>query len=146
MACFFYNNDTESQKRKEMQCVPREREKITLLMHRVLQTLSASRVHLTAEEILECLEGVGRATVYRALDRLCEQGLINRLSLESGTSVYEYVREPHMHFVCRECGNLYDIPAEFTSSLEQIMTKCGHSIVKTDVTAYGVCKNCRMAE
>ena len=126
--------------------MPRGKQSMTPLMHRVLQVLSSARVHLTAEEILSHLDGVGRATVYRALDRLCEQGIIERLSLESGTSVYEYVREPHMHFKCRMCGSLYDIPADFTASLEQIKTLCDHSIEKTDVIAYGVCKSCRMAE
>ncbi|MBQ9008077.1 MAG: transcriptional repressor [Clostridia bacterium] len=124
----------------------RGKEKLTPLMHRVLQTLSENQVHLTADEILNHLDDVGRATVYRALDRLCEQGIINRLSLEGGTSVYEYVREPHMHFICRQCGNLYDIHAEFSLPLEQIVAKCGHSVMKTDVTAYGICKNCLMAE
>ena len=114
-------------------------------MNRVLQVLSSEKVHLTAEEILDQLDDVGRATVYRALDRLCEEGIINRLSLESGTSVYEYVRKPHMHFVCRKCGKLYDIPVPMTDILEQTAAGSGHTVQKIDVTAYGICTACQQA-
>jgi Fur family ferric uptake transcriptional regulator len=118
---------------------------ITPLMNRVLQVLSSAPVHLTAEEILGKLDDVGRATVYRALDRLCEEGIVNRLSLESGTSVYEYVREMHMHFMYRKCGCVYDIPGDSMAILEQTLRKSGHIIQKTDVTAYGICRDCQKA-
>lgn len=121
------------------------RETVTPLMNRVLQVLSCESVHLTAEEILGKVDDVGRATVYRALDRLCEEGLINRLSLEGGTSVYEYVREPHMHFMCRQCGRICDISGDPAAILEQTMCKSGHIVQKMDVTVYGICRDCQLA-
>ncbi|MBQ7487490.1 MAG: transcriptional repressor [Clostridia bacterium] len=121
------------------------RETVTPLMNRVLQVLSCESVHLTAEEILGKVDDVGRATVYRALDRLCEEGLINRLSLEGGTSVYEYVREPHMHFMCRQCGRICDISGDPAAILEQTMRKSVHIVQKMDVTVYGICRDCQLA-
>jgi rubrerythrin len=112
-------------------------------MYRVLQVLSSAPVHLTAEEILEKMDNVGRATVYRALDRLREEDIIQRLSLESGASVYEYVREPHMHFICKVCGHLYDISGNPAAALEQMICRSGHVVQKTDVTAYGICYVCQ---
>ena len=40
----------------------------------VLNVLSERRCHLTAEEILARSDGIGTATVYRALDHLTESG------------------------------------------------------------------------
>ena len=55
--------------------------KVSAQAQQVLNVLAARRCHLTADEILENLEGIGTATVYRALDHLTEMGLIRRLSL-----------------------------------------------------------------
>lgn len=78
--------------------------KISAQAQTVLDILAAKRCHLTADEILEGLDGIGTATVYRALDHLTEMGLIRRLSLGKKSAVYEYIRTNHMHFVCEQCG------------------------------------------
>ena len=44
--------------------------KISAQAQTVLDILAAKRCHLTADEILEGLDGIGTATVYRALDHL----------------------------------------------------------------------------
>ena len=88
--------------------------KISAQAQTVLDILAAKRCHLTADEILEGLDGIGTATVYRALDHLTEMGLIRRLSLGKKSAVYEYIRTNHMHFVCEQCGSVYDIEADFT--------------------------------
>ena len=48
--------------------------KISAQAQTVLDILAAKRCHLTADEILEGLDGIGTATVYRALDHLTEMG------------------------------------------------------------------------
>ena len=63
--------------------------KVSAQAQQVLNVLAARRCHLTADEILENLEGIGTATVYRALDHLTEMGLIRRLSLGRKSAVYE---------------------------------------------------------
>ena len=70
----------------------------------VLNVLAEKRCHLTADEILSCLDNIGTATVYRALDHLTELGMIRRLALGKKSAVYEYVRDSHVHFVCNRCG------------------------------------------
>ena len=66
----------------------------------VLGVVAEKRCHMTAEEILAGLDGIGTATVYRALDHLTELGMIRRLSLGKKSAVYEYIRDSHMPFVC----------------------------------------------
>ena len=118
----------------------RMRTQMTPQMSRVLEILKTERVHLNAEEILQQVD-VSRPTVYRALDRLMQEGFVRRLSLEGDRSVYEYVREVHAHFVCRNCGKIYDLP--FSKDIgTELIGGSGHQMEKTDVTVYGTCRNC----
>ena len=112
----------------------------------VLSILAQTRCHLTAEEILVQADSIGTATVYRALDHLTEMGLVRRLSLGRKSAVYEYVREPHMHFVCRKCGGVYDIHADFSGMIREAARCCGHSVDGSEVTAYGLGSACSAGE
>ena len=117
-------------------------ERISPQARMVLDVLTAERCHLTAEEILSRLTGVGTATVYRALDRLTELGLVHRLSLGRKSAVYERVRDNHMHLVCTRCGRVHDVPADLSGMVREAAKVCGHLAELSEVTAYGVCKDC----
>ena len=112
----------------------------------VLGVLSEKRCHLTADEILEQLDGIGTATVYRALDHLTEMGLIRRLSVGKKSAVYEYIRTNHMHFVCERCGNIYDIEADFTGMAAETAKHCGHQVTWCEMTGHGICRDCLKKE
>ena len=112
----------------------------------VLAVLAEKRCHLTAEEILDSLEQIGTATVYRALDHLTELGLVRRLSLGKKSAVYEYIRDSHMHFVCTRCGLVYDIPADLSGMVKEAARCCGHHVEWAEVTARGVCSRCCPAD
>lgn len=108
----------------------------------VLEVLSSKRCHMTAEEILAGLDGIGTATVYRALDHLTELGMIRRLALGKKSAVYEYIRDSHMHFVCNRCGHVYDIETDFSGMSREAAKICGHHVNWTEVTAHGMCSAC----
>lgn len=108
----------------------------------VLNVLSERRCHLTAEEILAQAEGVGTATVYRALDHLTETGRIRRLSLGRKSAVYEYIRDAHMHFVCSRCGAVCDIPADLSGMIREAAKCGGHRVDWSEITAHGLCSAC----
>ena len=108
----------------------------------VLGVLAERRCHLTAEEILDSLDNIGTATVYRALDHLTELGMIRRLALGKKSAVYEYVRDSHVHFVCNRCGRVYDIQADFSGMVKEAARVCGHQVDWVEVTAHGMCSAC----
>jgi Fur family ferric uptake transcriptional regulator len=91
--------------------------------------------------------GVGRASVYRALEQLERLGLVQRLEVSRGTAGYERV-EPggghHHHAICRRCGRM--VPFE-DSSLEQAIDRLSDSIsfevTDHDVVLRGLCEGCR---
>ena len=108
----------------------------------VLEVLAGRRCHLTAEEILESLDHIGTATVYRALDHLTEMGLIRRLSVGKRSAVYEYIRDQHMHLVCSRCGSVIDVQADMTGMIREAARCCGHQVEFAEVNAHGICKAC----
>ncbi|MGN0775832.1 MAG: Fur family transcriptional regulator [Candidatus Ventricola sp.] len=108
----------------------------------VLGVLSERRCHLTAEEILEKVDGIGTATVYRALDTLTENGKIRRLSLGKKSAVYEYTRDAHMHFVCSGCGAICDIRADLSGMIREAARCSGHEVEWSEITAHGLCSAC----
>lgn len=118
------------------------KERISPQTAMVLGVLSESKCHLTADEILDSLDGIGVATVYRALDHLTELGLVRRLSLGKRKAVYEYKRQSHMHFVCKRCGKVYDIAADLSGMIAETARCCGHQVKWSEVTAHGICKEC----
>ena len=112
----------------------------------VLSVLASRRCHLTAEEILASLENIGTATVYRALDHLTELGLVRKLALGKKSAVYEYVRDSHLHFVCRNCGEVFDVQADLSGMVREAAKCCGHQVDWSEVTAHGVCTACSAAQ
>ena len=112
----------------------------------VLKVLQDKRCHLTAEEILASLNGIGTATVYRALDHLTELGMIRRLALGKKSAAYEFIRDSHMHFVCSRCGLVYDIQTDFSGMSREAAKLCGHHVSWTEVTSHGVCSACMNKE
>ncbi len=56
---------------------------------------------------------LGYSTVYRALDRLCQMGLVLELHLPGmNAALYEQARSGHAHFVCRSCGRIEDVDCD----------------------------------
>ncbi len=119
------------------------RDKISPQASLVLGVLCERRCHLTAEEILSSLDGIGMATVYRALEHLTELGLVRKLLVGKKSALYEYVRKEHMHFVCRQCGRVYDVAADFSGMIGEAAKCCGHQVSWSEVTAHGICQSCR---
>lgn len=68
---------------------------------------SADRV---LEEVRERLPMISRATVYNTLNLFVEKGLLKRLSIIEGCSVYDPRGEPHHHLVDEDTGEIRDIP------------------------------------
>ena len=66
----------------------------------------------------------------------------NPIYVKADNAIYEYIRTNHMHFVCEQCGSVYDIEADFTGMAAEAAKCCGHRVNWCEVTAHGVCKDC----
>ena len=111
---------------------------------KILEIVSASRSHMTAEEIFDTLRrtypAVVLATVYNNLNRLLQEGLIRKVSVEGMPDRYDRIQR-HDHLVCKGCGRLLDIDlGDLTAQLEE---KAGISILSYDLKLTYLCEECR---
>lgn len=111
---------------------------------KILEIVSASRSHMTAEEIFDTLRrtypAVVLATVYNNLNRLLQEGLIRKVSVEGMPDRYDRIQR-HDHLVCKGCGRLLDIDlGDLTTQLEE---KAGISILSYDLKLMYLCENCK---
>ena len=110
----------------------------------VLEFLEGVNTHPTADEVYEGVRKqcptIARATVYNTLDALTQAGEILRLTIDPSASRYDADRSPHVHFRCRVCGALLDLPAPKRRSLAGSVN--GHKVETVRTYAYGVCAQC----
>ena len=118
---------------------------------------SHPHAHLTAEELCDALRAggisVGKSTVYRALDKLAESGLVRRFSMAPGESAcYQYAGghsdtcRAHFHLKCTVCGTLYHIECEHLDELTaHLGAKHSFTVDYAKTVLYGTCDPCRRA-
>lgn len=110
----------------------------------IYEIITASRDHLTAEQVLAALReifpNVSQATVYNNLKKLCAEGLIRRLSVEGTPDRYDRISR-HDHLICEKCGRLADVCFEdLTASLR---AQLGSEILSYDLRVSYICPDCR---
>lgn len=98
----------------------------------VLQLLWAEKTHLSARDIFEKLNNLGRhighTSVYQNLESLQSAGVIECLDRASGR-LYGYRADPHSHITCLESGAIHDLDVRLPPSLlEQIERQTGFLI------------------
>lgn len=111
---------------------------------KILEIVSSSRSHMTAEEIFDVLRQtyptVVLATVYNNLNRLWQENLIRKVSVEGLPDRYDRIQR-HDHLVCKACGRLFDIDlGDLTAQLEKT---AGISILSYDLKLIYLCDDCK---
>ncbi len=111
-----------------------------------------SNRHFTVDSLLAALEDagvkIGRTTVYRTLERLCNDGKVNKYASTSGEGVcYQYVSDKachgHFHLKCEGCGKLIHLECGRIDELgAHIARDHGFEVNKLKTVFYGVCKDC----
>ncbi|WP_424963550.1 Fur family transcriptional regulator [Ekhidna sp.] len=78
----------------------------------VLRELMVSNDHPTAEAIHETIKvdnpSISLGSVYRVLDVLVDSGLIQRVSVRSGSKRYDANMNPHGHIYCLKTNRIQD--------------------------------------
>lgn len=117
---------------------------ITKYEKQIYEIVSTSHDHMTAEQIYETLKevypSISRATIYNNLNKLCDVGLIRRISIEGLTDRYDRILK-HDHLVCQKCGKLADI--SFDDLTASLQTQLGENFLYYDLKVFYVCPDCR---
>ena len=112
----------------------------------VLQLLWAEKTHLSARDIFERLNNLGRnighTSVYQNLESLQAAGVIECLDRASGR-LYGYRADPHSHLTCLETGSIHDLDVSLPASLlEQIEGQTGFLIEAYTLNLLGRRRRC----
>ena len=111
---------------------------------RILGHLMERRDHPTVGMVYDALSGeiptLARATVYNTLNALAEKGLVTALTIKPEETHYDFKRESHHHFLCKQCGLILDI--EVGCMYADVTEIEGNRV--EDIHGYfkGTCKNC----
>ena len=119
----------------------------------VLQALRDARTHPTAAALYDNVRRahprIGRATVYRALQRLEAAGLAVEVGRDNFGRHYDARVERHDHAVCSACGRVIDLldarslPDETLAPLMEIARRAGFAPGTYEIRVYGHCAACQ---
>ena len=111
---------------------------------RIYDIISLADSHMTAEQIYRRLKeefpAVVRATVYNNLNKLCQAGLIRKVSVEGMPDRFDRTVK-HDHIVCRGCGKLTDI--QFQDLTASLQAQFGDGFLSYDLKVFCLCPDCR---
>lgn len=109
----------------------------------VEEYLASTYSHPSAEKIYKKakkkLPRISKATVYRILRNFRSKGKIQEIPTD--ISRWDYNEDPHPHFLCKECGNLYDIEEDI--DLPQKKSFEVGEAKNFKIIFSGICKNCK---
>lgn len=115
----------------------------------VLETVRQDHGHLTAETIYERVVArypyINRATIYRTLTWLTEQGLVCVTDLGAGQAEYQYLAPVHHHhLVCLKCGQQQEFPDALVAPLAgAIRERYGFAPRLDHLAVFGLCQQCQ---
>ena len=115
----------------------------------ILEILGHEHAHLTSHEIYEHirnrLPAVNPSTVYRALERLANQGKISVSDMGRGSAVYETVTDGmHHHLICHDCGCVITLDHEEVDGFFATIQQKNHfEIITNHLILFGVCEQCQ---
>ena len=120
---------------------------------RKVATLIADRDGpFTAADLLEDARtrrlGIGRATVFRALDAFSELNVVERLDLPNGDHAYVGCDPAHHHHVvCERCGRTTEIDdGGIRDIVRAIERRTGYRVDSHRLELFGRCPTCAAAE
>lgn len=121
--------------------------KLTKQRQEVLMLIENSQGHMTADQIHGKLKergkAVGIATVYRNLNVLYEDHLINRVKHPELGFIYDKNLHKHYHLHCIQCGGIEDVDLNFPQMLNKEVEKALNcQVLEHELTFEGICAAC----
>jgi len=111
--------------------------------------IQSSSEHRDAEEIYISLLKkdckVSRATVYRTIELLSRNGIVNQLNIGDGRSRYEYNAEftHHDHLVCTGCGKIIEFHDQQIENRQEIVAEQNNfKLNHHNHQLFGICEEC----
>lgn len=121
----------------------RSQERIFDLLKTLNRAISAQDIYV---ELRNRNQNVGLATVYRALEALKLEGVVQVRTLASGESLYSSVQQDKHHLTCLQCGKSIPIHQCPVHELEtQLHQSHKFKIFYHTLEFFGLCKQCQLS-
>jgi Fe2+ or Zn2+ uptake regulation protein len=116
-----------------------------VLLHVLSETLDHPTADALVQQVRAVLPSVSHATVYRNVQELVRAGLIGTLERAGAAVQFEVNPEDHHHFVCRGCGQVWDVYLEKVGvRMDRRRSPLkGFQIDRREVHLHGLCARCR---
>jgi len=108
---------------------------------------------LTINQIYDNLHDnhIGLTTIYRFLNKLYDEGKINKFLSENKEASYQYLIDDncmkHIHLKCINCGKIIHLDCHIINDFkDHINLEHGFSIDNSKTSIYGLCKECKNCE
>lgn len=117
------------------------------LVYDIVQEQGYGR-HLPMSELYELARtrrpGIGFTTVYRALTRLRDLGMVAEITLPGADSAYYEAAGPaHAHFRCTECGSVSNVKFSLPPDIAtRVASELGATVTDSVVSLLGRCRHC----
>ena len=113
----------------------------------ILDNLREHRDHPSADEVYERVRAelprISLGTVYRNLEILHEQGLIQKLELGGTMKRWDWNPDKHYHIRCMGCGRVDDAPVAPLNRLEdELYGATVYTILGHRLEFLGFCADC----
>ena len=114
-------------------------------------SLMSRKDHPTADavyaSIREEFPNISLGTVYRNLNLLVELGEAQKLAFGDGKDHFDAYTSLHYHFVCRDCGQVYDMELDEMADLNtSVQAAAPGKIDSHSILFYGRCYSCMEKE
>lgn len=113
----------------------------------IIRELQSVTSHPTAEEMYEMvrvhLPHISLGTVYRNLELLSDEGVIQKLGVGGAKKRFDGNPRPHYHLRCLQCGRVDDLDMPVVQGVEAEAARLsGYHVSSHDLTVSGICPGC----
>ena len=123
--------------------------RVTTARRVIIEQLVSSGGHITADDLAvqvrDVAPQVGRMTVYRTLELLCELGQLRPIFQGTGAAHYILMADGHHHhLICVRCNEVIEFD-ECTAGdiLEELSQKYNFQVQSHLLELHGICGNCQ---
>jgi Fe2+ or Zn2+ uptake regulation protein len=114
----------------------------------IVEELMKLRTHPSADEIYERVKKriprISLGTVYRNLEILSREGIIQRLEIGGSQMRFDGERTEHQHIRCVRCGRIEDVASVPRLSAHErgVIRRTGYRLLERRVEFLGLCPAC----
>lgn len=128
-----------------------KKSRITNQREVILEELRSVKTHPTADELFvqvrRRLPRVSLATVYRNLEWLAAQGLVQKIEVGGRQMRFDGNPQAHYHIRCRDCGKVDDLDVDPLPNLENLIGPvCDYEVLGHRLEFTGICPACKAGE